>query len=130
MFTPNGPLKGKVVPSAYRGDLTLIEVEGLPEDGVVLNPDADGDLNTALYAVGADIARRQIRVFRPGVMLLPPDPAADLGRLQVTSFMQPGVSGGALVDVNGRLVGIAAGGGQGRFEALPVRDVRAVLKGP
>jgi S1-C subfamily serine protease len=129
VFTPNGPLKGKVVPSAYRGDLALIEVEGLPEDGLVLVSDEDGDLNAALYAVGADIARRQIRVFQPGRMLLPPDPAADLGRLQLTSFMQPGVSGGALVDVQGRLAGIAAGGGEGRFEAVPVRDVRDLLQG-
>lgn len=129
VFSPNGPLKGKVVPSAYRGDLALIEVEGLPEDGLVLNLDAAVDLNATLYAVGADIARRQIRVFQPGVMLLPPDPAAELGRLQVTSFMQPGVSGGALVDGNGRLAGIAAGGGEGRFEALPARDVQDVMQG-
>jgi len=129
VFTPNGPLTGKVVPSAYRGDLALIEVEGLPEDGLVLDPGADGDLTSALHAVGADVARRQIRVFQPGVLLLPPDPAADLGRLQVTSFMQPGVSGGALVDAGGQLAGIAAGGGDGRFEALPVRDVRALLQG-
>lgn len=129
VFTPGGPLKGKVVPSAYRGDLALIEVEGLPEDGLVLNPDLDGDPSAALYAVGADVAQRQIRVFRPGVLLLPPDPSAALGRLQVTSFMQPGVSGGALVDVNGRLAGIAAGGGEGRFEALPVQDVRDLLQG-
>ncbi|WP_417680082.1 trypsin-like peptidase domain-containing protein [Roseibium sp.] len=129
VFTPNGPLKGTVEPSAYRGDLALIEVEGLPEDGLVLNPDEDGDVNAALYAVGADIGQRQIRVFQPGMLLLPPEPAADLGRLQVTSFMQPGVSGGALVDPNGRLAGIAAGGGEGRFEALPVRDVRDLLQG-
>ena len=129
VFTPNGPLQGRVVPSAYRGDLALIEVEGLPEDGLVLNPGEESDLNGALYAVGADIAQRQIRVFQPGVMLLPPDPAADLGRLQVTSFMQPGVSGGALVDSNGRLAGIAAGGGEGRFEALPARDVQDVMRG-
>lgn len=129
VFTPGGPLQGKVVPSAYRGDLALIEVEGLPEDGLVLKPDTDADLNAVLYAVGADVAQRQIRVFQPGAMLLPPDPAADLGRLQVTSFMQPGVSGGALVDADGRLAGIAAGGGEGRFEALPVREVRDLLQG-
>ncbi|MEP0455424.1 MAG: trypsin-like peptidase domain-containing protein, partial [Roseibium sp.] len=128
-FTPSGPLKGEVIPSSYRGDLALIRVDGLPEDGAILFPSKDMTVQGPLHAVGADIARRQVRVFAPGEVILPPAGRADLGRFHVTSQMQPGVSGGALVDGKGTLVGIAAGGGEGRFEALPATDVLALLAG-
>lgn len=124
VFTPAGPLTGKILASAYQGDLALIEVDGLPEGGLLLDPGSEPDLSGALHAVGADIAQRQVRVFQPGEVLFGPDPKAPLGRLHVTSFMQPGVSGGALVDGQGRLAGIAVGGGQGRFEAIPIEDIR------
>jgi tetratricopeptide (TPR) repeat protein len=68
-----------------------------------------------------------VRVFRPGPLILPPADEAPLGRLHVAARMQPGVSGGALVDAEGRLVGIAVGGGEGRFEALPADAVDALL---
>jgi len=129
VFTPSGPLKGEVIPSSYRGDLALIKVDGLPEDGAVLTPAKDIIGKGPFHAVGADVARRQVRVFAPGEVILPPATDADLGRLHITSQMQPGVSGGALVDSEGRLVGIAAGGGEGRFEALPTQDVLTLLAG-
>jgi S1-C subfamily serine protease len=127
VFTPAGPLTGRIVPSSYEGDLALIEVEGLPGDGLILDPASEFNSGGALHAVGADIAQRQVRVFQPGEVLLGPDPKAPLGRLHVTSFMQPGVSGGALVDDSGRLAGIAVGGGQGRFEAIPLDDIRQLV---
>ncbi len=129
VFTPDGPLKGEVIPSDFPGDLALIRVEGLPEDGEILRIDNPGDPQGVLQVVGADVAQRHVRVFQPGKLVLPPADGADLGRLHVTSYMQPGVSGGAVVDQNGRLVGIAAGGGAGRFEALPVSDIEALLGG-
>ncbi|MBD8874969.1 trypsin-like peptidase domain-containing protein [Roseibium polysiphoniae] len=129
VFTPSGPLRGEVIPSSYRGDLALIRVDGLPEDGAVLTPAKHITGKGPLHAVGADIARRQVRVFAPGEVILLPATDAELGRLHITSRMQPGVSGGALVDSEGRLVGIAAGGGEGRFEALPAQDVLTLLAG-
>ncbi|WP_417684451.1 trypsin-like peptidase domain-containing protein [Roseibium sp.] len=129
VFTPAGPLKGEVIPSVYAGDLALIKVEGLPEDGEILSPDLIGDRTDMLQVVGADVAQRQVRVFQPGQMILTPADGAELGRLHVTSYMQPGVSGGALVDQEGRLVGIAAGGGAGYFEALPAGDIATLLAG-
>ncbi|WP_289033381.1 trypsin-like peptidase domain-containing protein [uncultured Roseibium sp.] len=129
VFTPSGPLRGEVIPSSYRGDLALIKVNGLPEDGAVLTPAKDIIGVGPLHAVGADISRRQVRVFTPGEIILPPATDTELGRLHITSRMQPGVSGGAVVDSEGRLVGIAAGGGEGRFEALPAQDVLTVLAG-
>ncbi|MFP4537073.1 MAG: trypsin-like peptidase domain-containing protein, partial [Dichotomicrobium sp.] len=130
VHTPSGQRKGEVIASAYRGDLALLRVDGLPEDGLVLAPDAamDADIGAGpFYAVGADLGEKEIRVFAPGKLTLPPAEGAPLGRLHVTSAIQPGVSGGALVDEHGRLVGIATGGGEGRNEALPVREVGELL---
>lgn len=123
VFTPNGPLEGKVIASGFTGDLALIEVEGLPADGLVLKVIGRDTGDGPFHAVGADIAQRQVRVFPPGELIAEPAPEAPLGRLHVTSVMQPGVSGGALVDGEGHLAGIAVGGGEGRFEAIALDDV-------
>lgn len=133
VHTPGGPREARVLASDYRGDLAVLEVDGLPADGSVFSLDgvASGGGAPAgdLFAVGADVTRQQIRVFAPGEALSGPAPGAELGRLHVTSLMQPGVSGGALVDAAGRLVGIAVGGGDGRFEAIPLDQVSALLAG-
>jgi S1-C subfamily serine protease len=127
IYTPDGPKEGRVIASAYAGDLALIEVDGLPDPGLVLSLDAPDEALVTTYAVGADVARQEVRVFDPGTVIALPAPGAPLGRLHVTSYMQPGVSGGALVDEAGRLVGISAGGGEGRYEAIPAQDLRALL---
>ncbi|MYE02868.1 MAG: PDZ domain-containing protein, partial [Alphaproteobacteria bacterium] len=127
VHTPGGPRDARVVSSAYPGDLVLVAVPGLPADGFV--PDLDGEVpdDGEFYAVGVDVARREVRVFDPGVLIAGPAEGAHLGRLHIRSRMQPGVSGGALVDERGQLVGIAVGGGEGRFEALPLDAVRSLL---
>ncbi|WP_119166177.1 trypsin-like peptidase domain-containing protein [Algihabitans albus] len=126
VFTPAGPREGRVLASAYRGDLALLQVEGLPDDGVILTPEPRNDTGP-FFAVGADVARQEVRVFEPGRLILPPADEAPLGRLHVTARMQPGVSGGALLDDEGQLVGIAVGGGEGRYEALPSAAIDELL---
>ncbi len=129
VHTPDGPRGARLVPSTYTGDLVLLEVDGLPEAGHIPDLD-DGALTSSTFlAVGADIARQEIRVFDPGELIAAPASEAELGRIHVTAQMQPGVSGGALVQSDGELVGIAVGGGDGRFEAIPLVDVRALLAG-
>ncbi|NBC88225.1 MAG: PDZ domain-containing protein [Alphaproteobacteria bacterium] len=129
VFTASGQLEGRVVPSAYRGDLALVRVEGLPQDGPVLDVEVGTGTAEAArtYAVGADANREKVRVFAPGKLSLGPAEGAPFGRLHVSAVMQPGVSGGALVDETGQLVGIAVGGGEGRNEAMPVREVAELL---
>lgn len=130
VYTPNGPRTAKIVPSAYRGDLALLRVDGLPEEGMILTSEAfSSDYAEAeqYFAIGADIARQEVRVFAPGGLILGPAKDALRGRLHVTAVMQPGVSGGALVDQAGHLVGIAVGGGEGRYEALPMSAVSDLL---
>ena len=127
VFTPDGPRDGHVLPSAYAGDLALIEVDGLPSTGIIAELDHDREAVDETYAIGADVGRQEVRVFDPGALIAVPAPGADLGRIHVTSYMQPGVSGGALVNKDGVLVGINAGGGEGRYEAIPLADIRALL---
>lgn len=128
VHTPNGPREAKVIPSAYSGDLVLLEVEGMPEAGYI--PDLENSVleNSTYHAVGADIARKEVRVFDRGELISKPAEGAELGRVHVTSRMQPGVSGGALVDHRGELVGIAVGGGDDRFEAIPIDDVKELVE--
>ena len=127
VHTPDGPRSARVIPSAYLGDLALLEIQGLPENRYI--PDLEGEVpdNGSFYFVGADIARQEVRVFDPSGLIASPAEGAELGRLHVWSRMQPGVSGGALVDERGELVGIAVGGGDGRFEAIPLEGIRALL---
>ena len=127
VHTPDGPKEARVVPSAYTGDLALLEVRDLPADGFI--PGLEGEVpgDGDFYAIGVDIARKEVRVFEPGGPIAGPAEGAALGRLHIRARMQPGVSGGALVDAAGRLAGIAVGGGDGRFEAMPLESVRALL---
>ncbi|MGI9521398.1 MAG: trypsin-like peptidase domain-containing protein [Hyphomicrobiaceae bacterium] len=132
VFTPNGPQKARVEPSNYRGDLVVLEVDDLPTEGLILVPPAHPPKlrqSEDYYVVGADIARKMVRVFEPGRLIAVPANNAVLGRIHVTAEMQPGVSGGALVNASGQLVGIAVGGGEGRNEAVPISHVAKVLTG-
>ncbi|MEM7238354.1 MAG: hypothetical protein AAF501_11105, partial [Pseudomonadota bacterium] len=107
----------------------LLDVNGLPPGGITVDLDAGGAAPEPgrFYAIGADVARQEIRVFEPGNLIVGPADGAVLGRLHVTARMQPGVSGGALVDQAGDLVAIAVGGGDGRYEAIPAGDIRDLL---
>jgi len=127
VYTPTGELTGEVLPSAYEGDLALIRVKGLPKDGMILKVRGPDGLSGPFYSVGADISQRKVRVFPPGELISAPAEGAPLGRLHVTAHMQPGVSGGALVNAEGDLIGIATSGGQGRFEAIPLDDVAELI---
>lgn len=125
LFLSDGrPLEARVVPSDYPGDLVLLETDGLPP-GPVLTPGA-ARLDSALYTLGADIGERRIRAYQPGRLAFAPPPDRPLARLHHDAYSQPGNSGGALVDAEGRLVGIVASGGEGRFEAIPAEAIPAL----
>jgi len=128
VHTPAGPRVAKLVPSAYEGDLVLLKAEGLPADAAILEPDSQELATERYFTIGADVARREVSVFEPGDLIMLPARGADLGRLHVTAHMQPGVSGGALVGQDGLLTGIAVGGGDRRFEAIPVSAVEDLLR--
>lgn len=119
----------KVVPTVYPGDLILLKAAGLDRAPPAL---ADAAKEQDLYTIGADIGRDAVRVYRPGRAILLPPADKPLARIHHGAPSQPGNSGGALVDAQGRLVGIVASGGEGRNEAIPVRELARLkaLSGP
>ncbi len=127
VHTPDGPRGARVVPSAFAGDLVLLEVSSLPESGHILDLEVESSDHPVFYAIGADISRQEVRVFDPGGLIARPAEGSTFARLHVAARMQPGVSGGALVDETGDLQAIAVGGGEGRYEAIPVASVRTLL---
>ncbi len=113
------------VPSAYGGDVQLLDVTGFP-DGPALLPATETPASGEIYSVGIDVGMRAVRVYPPGKITFPPAAGHALARIYHSAHSQPGNSGGALVDDQGRLVGIIASGGEGRFEAIPVSALAAL----
>lgn len=116
-------IDGQAIPTTFAGDLILIRA-ALP-DGPVLTPAED--LEGSYYTVGFDLSRKTIGTFKKGDLLLKPAEGKPYARLYHTAQSQPGVSGGALVNAAGKLVGIATSGGEGRNEAIPASQI-AMLK--
>ena len=121
----------KVIATAYDGDLILLETDSLAP-GPLLQVEEEIVEDARLYTVAGDTGRRAVRVYPPGVVLLEPSSETEHGRLHHTAYSQFGNSGGALVDGEGRLVAIIASGGEGRFEAIPVGELKRLeeLSGP
>jgi hypothetical protein len=131
VFLPDkSQILADVVPTRYGGDLILLRAPDFGAFGPIGIATAGTD--DALYTIGADIGRGRIRVYRPGRIVLAPSPGKPLARLHHTAPSQPGNSGGALVNGDGKLVAIVTSGGAGRYEAVPASEIAKLqaLSGP
>ncbi len=115
-------VEGQVVPSAYGGDLILVRAPGLAGEALEIAP----SVQDPVYGIGVDAgpAGRPMRVFEPGETIAAPAAEAPLARWHHWAESQPGMSGGALVDADGRLIGVVTAGGEGRNNAIPVAAIR------
>lgn len=107
----------QVVPSDYKGDVILLSAPDLPPGPALQAAAVQGA--SKLFTVGADVRLQRIRAYDPGGVTLLPASGKPFARLHHSAHSQPGNSGGALVDQEGRLIGIVAAGGEGRHEAIP-----------
>jgi hypothetical protein len=119
-------IEGRVLPSAYEGDLVLIEAGDLPP-GPGLAP-VNSDFAGDLFTVAFDLSRRAVRVYPPGRLIAKPYKGRPFARLHHSAFSQYGNSGGALVDAQGRLVAVIASGGEGRFDAVPAVEIETLKR--
>jgi S1-C subfamily serine protease len=121
------PLAAKVIESDAALDLAVLQLEGGLPAGVV--PAADHGVGAVgeivrgdeVYAMGAP--RKMRFSFQRGVVSFDGRPFEQLYYVQTDLAMNPGSSGGPVVDEHGRLVGIASfilRGGEGLSFALPI----------
>lgn len=118
---PDGTVvQARVAPTDYPGDLVGLVAAGVTAP--VLAHNESPTLKTELYVIGFDVGREAVRVYAPGRLIVK---RADtpFARLHHDARSLPGNSGGALVDAEGRLVGIVASGGEGRNEAIAVSEI-------
>lgn len=122
-------VQARVAPAAYPGDLVGLVAAGI--DRPALQQNDQPTMQSELYVIGFDVGRQAVRVYTPG-RLIAPRAATPLARLHHDARSLPGNSGGALVDAEGRLVGIVASGGEGRNEAIAVSEITRLreLTGP
>ena len=115
-------ITANVVPTGYEGDLTLLKSDGLNKNGAHLVP-TKSNFAGALYTVAGDLSRRMVRVYPPGKLISAPVSNHPFARIHSSAYSQPGNSGGALVDAQGRLVAVIASGSEGRFDAIPASEI-------
>ena len=77
----------------------------------------------AVRPLAAPLARGIAGAGRLDLDHLGPEIGKPLARLHHTAVSGPGNSGGPLVNGAGKLVGIVASGGDGRFEAIPATEI-------
>lgn len=113
-------VEARVAPTSYPGDLVGLVAADVAAPALAHN--VTPSMETDLFVIGFDVGRQAIRVYTPGRLIVP---RADtpLARLHHNARSLPGNSGGALVDAEGRLVGIVASGGEGRNEAIAVSEL-------
>lgn len=112
----------------FPADLVILRMEGV--DGV---PDkapmvVDG-MPQELHVVAFDQGRNAPRVYADGdFALYPAADASSRARIHTNARALPGNSGGAVVDRDGRLVGILASGDGKISEVVPAAHITSVLQ--
>ncbi len=116
-----------VKPSGYSGDLALLAVDGLDLGSApVLAENVTSGMGLFVLAHEPNVVGP--RIYPPGEVLLPPAIGYALSRLQHNARGGEASEGGAILIQDGRLAGIATFGHDGRGEAIPAAQIRALLE--
>jgi len=115
------------IPHDFAADLVMLRLQ----DSDAMLPtkvDVAPKSSSQLYVVGFDQGRNASRVYKPAEFAHYPDSTAfPQARIHTDARALPGNSGGAVVDADGRLVGILASGDGKLSEVIPAEHINAVL---
>lgn len=125
--------KGRIRPATplahnFSADLVILRMESA--DGVPDNSPAVADGKPQeLHVVAFDQGRNGSRVYDAGdFALYPKADASSRARIHTNARALPGNSGGAVVDKDGRLIGILASGDGKISEVIPAAHIASVLQ--
>ena len=116
----------EAVPTSFPGDLILLRAADLPPGPILRSAAAEAE--GEIYTIGADSGTGGVRVYAPGPVRFLPAEGKPRARLHHGAHSQPGNSGGALVNAEGKLVGVVASGGEGNNEAVPAAQLSRLLE--
>src|SRR5262249_37596343 len=109
-------------------DLALVKVKGITGKPLVIDDSSNVSLGTEIFAIGNPVAPEA--AFSHGVVTdIRHLPGGDL--LEITARIANGVSGGPVVDRQGRVVGVVAGtvaDGRSLNFAIPAVHIRTLLR--
>ncbi len=112
----------------FPADLVILRMEGAAGVPDMAPAVADGEPQK-LHVVGFDQGRNGPRVYAAGdFALYPAADSSSRARIHTNARALPGNSGGAVVDMDGRLVGILASGDGKISEIVPAAHIASVLQ--
>jgi S1-C subfamily serine protease len=111
IITPRGKVDGVVVASNPRVDLALIEAPGLDSRVASIRASRSLELGEEVFAYGFPLTGLLASEgnFTPGMVSALRGLGDSDRRIQITAPVQPGNSGGPLIDVAGNVVGVIVG---------------------
>ncbi len=121
-------LKAKVLQNNHPADLVILSVDNKNNHNQTINLHEVTKNYNGLRSVAFGIGRQTIRIFPQGNLISIPSSNYKQARIHSTIKNLPGISGGALINKKGQLVGILTSGSGNYNEAIPVDILNEVIK--
>ena len=119
-------LKAKVLQNDHPADLVILSINH-ENNQAIIPYKITNDFN-GLRSVAFGIGRQSIRIFPLGNLISLPSENYKQARIHSTIKNLPGISGGALINKKGQLVGILTSGSGNYNEAIPVNILNEVIE--
>ena len=121
-------LKAKVLQNNHPADLVILSVDNKNDHNHSISLYEVTKNYNGLRSVAFGIGRQNIRIFPQGNLISIPSINYKQARIHSTIKNLPGISGGALINKKGQLVGILSSGSGNYNEAIPVDILNEVIK--